>query len=71
MDELERRTKAYRERFGASPAGWSDLVRAGLLRGVPMDPNGVPYKLLPNGTVQVEDPSQYSYLEHHGQSPAR
>ena len=30
MDELERRTKAYRERFGQNPAGWSDLVRAGL-----------------------------------------
>jgi len=71
MDELERRTKAYRERFGMNPAGWSDLVRAGLLRGVPMDPNGVPYKLQPDGTVQVEDPSQYSYLEHHGQSPTR
>jgi tetratricopeptide (TPR) repeat protein len=71
MDELERRTKAYRERFGANPRDWSELVRAGLLRGVPMDPNGVPYKLLPNGTVQVEDPSQYSYLEHHGQSPAK
>jgi tetratricopeptide (TPR) repeat protein len=71
MAELERRTKAYRERFGANPSDWSDLVRAGLLRGVPMDPNGVPYKLLPDGAVQVEDPSQYSYLEHHGQSPAR
>jgi len=71
MDELERRAKLYRERFGANPAGWSDLVRGGLLRGVPMDPNGVPYKLLPDGTVQVEDPSQYSYLERHGQSPAR
>jgi hypothetical protein len=71
MDELERRTKAYRERFGTNPAGWSDLVRAGLLPGVPMDPNGVPYKLLPDGSVQVEDPSQYSYLERHGQSPAR
>ena len=71
MDELERRTKAYRERFGTNPAGWSDLVRAGLLPGVPMDPNGVPYKLLPDGSVQVEDPSQYSYLERHGQRPAR
>src|SRR5579864_5970332 len=71
MDELERRTKAYRERFRANPTDWSDLVRTGLLRGVPMDPNGVPYKLQPDGTVQVEDPSQYSYLEHHGQSPTR
>jgi hypothetical protein len=71
MDELERRTKVYRERFGANPADWSVLVRAGLLRGIPMDPNGVPYKLQPDGTVQVEDPSQYSFLERHGQSPTR
>ena len=71
MDELERRTKAYRERFGQNPTGWSELVRAGLLRGVPMDPNGVPYKLLPDGSVQVKDPSQYSYLERRGQRPAR
>jgi hypothetical protein len=71
IDELERRTKVYRDRFGTSPADWSDLVRAGLLRGVPMDPNGVPYKLKSDGTVQVEDPSQYSYLERHGQKPTK
>lgn len=71
MDELERRTKAYREHFGKDPTEWSDLVRAGLLVGIPMDPNGVPYKLRTDGTVQVEDPSQYSFLERHGQKPSR
>lgn len=66
MDELERRTQAYYERFKVYPEEWSDLVRAGLLRGVPVDPNGVPYKLRLDGTVQVEDPKQFPYLERHG-----
>jgi hypothetical protein len=29
------------------PASWSDMQRAGLLRGVPIDPTGVPYRLDP------------------------
>ena len=66
MDELERRTQAYYQRFKAYPEEWSEMVRAGLLRGVPMDPNGVPYKLRLDGTVQVEDPKQFPYLERHG-----
>jgi hypothetical protein len=67
LDELERRTKAYHERRGVYPEEWADLVRAGLLRGIPVDPNGVPYKLRLDGTVQVEDPRQFPYLERHGQ----
>jgi tetratricopeptide (TPR) repeat protein len=66
MDELERRAQAYYERFKVYPEEWSDLVRAGLLRGIPVDPNGVPYKLRLDGTVQVEDPKQLPYLERHG-----
>jgi hypothetical protein len=67
LDELERRTKAYYEQRSAYPEEWSDLIRAGLLRGVPVDPNGKPYKLRLDGTVQVEDPKQFIYLERHGQ----
>jgi tetratricopeptide (TPR) repeat protein len=66
MDELERRTQAYHERVGAYPEEWSDLVRAGLMSGVPMDPKGTPYKLRLDGTVQVEDPKQFPFLERHG-----
>lgn len=71
MDELERRIKAYREHVGKNPTDWSDLIRAGFLLGIPTDPNGVPYKLTPDGTVQVADPKQFPFLDHHGQSPAR
>jgi hypothetical protein len=66
LDELERRTKAYYERRGAYPEEWTDLINAGLLRGVPVDPNGVPYRLRLDGTVQVADAKKFIYLERHG-----
>jgi hypothetical protein len=66
LDELERRTKTYYERHGVYPEEWSDLVREGLLRGVPADPNDIPYKLRLDGTVQVADAKKYIYLERHG-----
>jgi hypothetical protein len=66
LDELERRTKAYYDRRGAYPEEWSDLIKAGFLRGVPVDPNGVPYLLRLDGTVQVADAKKFIYLERHG-----
>jgi len=66
MDEIERRTHAYYERFGKFPEQWPDLVRAGLLRGVPLDPKGNTYRLRLDGTVRVEDPKQFPFLERHG-----
>ena len=65
MDELEKRTQAYQQKFGRYPEEWSDLVRAGLLRGVPVDPKGTPYKLRLDGTVRVADPKQFPYVERH------
>jgi tetratricopeptide (TPR) repeat protein len=65
MDELERRTHAYQERFGRVPEQWADLIRAGLLRGIPRDPEGNAYKLRLDGTVQVENPRQFPFLERH------
>jgi len=60
--ELERRIQSYKERTGAMPTRWSDLVSAGLLPGVPLDPSGAPFKLMPGGAVQVEDPAQFPFL---------
>jgi tetratricopeptide (TPR) repeat protein len=57
--QLERLTKAYEERFGDPPPTWDDVVRAGLLRGVPLDPAGKPYVLNPwwgDVTVSEESP---------------
>ena len=65
LTELEKRTQAYYQRRGAYPEEWSDMIREGLLQGIPADPNGNPYKLRLDGTVQVQDPKQFPYLEGH------
>ncbi len=62
IEELEQRVKIYRERTGALPSRWLDMVRAGVLPGLPQDPNGARIKLLPDGTVAVQDPSKYRFL---------
>jgi len=70
LNELERRTKAYFDRHNTYPEEWSDLVRDGLLRGVPVDPNGKPYELRLDGTVRVQNPKDFPFLERH-KSPAK
>lgn len=63
IEQLEQRVKIYRERTGALPSRWLDMVRAGMLPGLPQDPNGAEYKLLPDGTVDVQDPAKYRFLD--------
>jgi hypothetical protein len=60
--ELDRRVNAYHDRTGTYPVKWEDLIRAGLLQGIPADPHGDPYKLLLNGVIGVHDPKQFPYL---------
>jgi hypothetical protein len=62
LRELQRRVNLYRQRVGRLPANWSELEQAALLRGTPRDPNGEPYKLNADGTVEVRDSSKYPYL---------
>lgn len=59
MDELnlDDLVAAYRQRFGHNPAGMQDLVLAGLLRGVPVDPSGAPYVLGPDGRSKLNPKS--------------
>lgn len=52
MDRLRQMVDAYRQRRGALPSGWVDLVRAGYLRALPADPTGTPY-VLQNGAVML------------------
>ncbi len=40
---LEFFIERYKRRTGKAPADYQDLVRAGLLRQLPLDPTGVPY----------------------------
>jgi hypothetical protein len=62
MEDLEGRIRAYQQRTGGRPSSWSDLMRAGLLRGVPLDPTGSPYRITPEGVIQVADPGKFRFL---------
>jgi len=62
IDALARVVNEYRRRAGQPPAGWPALVRAGMLRGVPLDPSGTPYELAPGGAVTLSRASPLSPL---------
>ena len=66
MDEtvpkLEALVKAFHDRTGQQPASFLPLVQAGFLHGIPLDPLGHPYKLFPDGHVEVQDPESWSFI---------
>ena len=62
IPELERRVATYRQTTGHSPSSWYELIRAGIVPGIPQDPTGKPYKLMPDGTVQVENPDALPFI---------
>ena len=62
ISELDRRIVEFLRRKGRLPVNWGEMMDAGLLGRVPIDPAGHPYKLMPDGTVQVEDPDSLPYI---------
>jgi len=47
IDELQRRLAEFSKRTGQAARSWDQLIAAGLLRDVPRDPSGTPYRLDP------------------------
>ena len=62
VDYLEALVKEYRENLGHLPADWSEMISAGYLEKLPADPRGNPYKLMPDGSVQLRDPSSFPFV---------
>jgi len=59
IDRLEAAVHAYDRTVGPVRLTWDLLVRAGVFRGVPLDPTGVPYDLDPiRGRVTVSPRSE-------------
>jgi hypothetical protein len=56
IDEVQRLVDEYMKRTGQTP-DWSALVRARVLRGIPLDPTGMPYELTRDGRVQLSPQS--------------
>lgn len=45
IDRLNDVVWRYKSRVGHMPRSWQELVHAGVLRGIPLDPSGVPFEI--------------------------
>ncbi len=64
LDALRGLIERFTARAGRPPSSWDDLVRAGLLRAVPVDPQEVPY-VLQNGAPALSPASSLLPLPGH------
>jgi tetratricopeptide (TPR) repeat protein len=60
---LEKLVSRYRDKTGHLPQSFSDLEAANLMRGTPIDPLGHPYKLMPDGHVEVRTPDDLPFIQ--------
>jgi tetratricopeptide (TPR) repeat protein len=60
---LEGLVSQYKQVTGKTPASLEELVSAHYLKFTPIDPAGHAYKLMPDGTVQVEFPDDIPFIE--------
>jgi hypothetical protein len=60
---LEALVSHYRDKTGHRPQSFSDLTAANMLRGIPVDPLGHTYKLMPDGHVEVRVPDDLPFIE--------
>jgi hypothetical protein len=47
IDALRQIIERFKASTGGPPRAWPDLIRVGLLNGVPLDPRGFAYELNP------------------------
>ena len=63
VTNLEALTAATSSRPAAFPSSFSELEAAGMLRGIARDPLGQPYKLMPDGRVELRTPDDFPFIE--------
>jgi tetratricopeptide (TPR) repeat protein len=59
---LEKLVDRYRAQNRRVPAKFAQLVSAGMLPGIPLDPTGKPYKLTPEGRIEVAQPDEIPFI---------
>ena len=60
---LEGLVAQYKQMTGKTPGSFAELVAAKYLKFVPLDPVGHPYKLMPDGHVEVAVPDDIPFIE--------
>jgi hypothetical protein len=58
LEVLNARLAAFHEHEKRLPRSWREMVQAGLVRAVPQDPSGLPYRLAPEGRVTLAPESK-------------
>jgi hypothetical protein len=58
---LRDRVDEFTKENGHLPSGWAELISAGMLRRVPVDPKNNPYRLV-EGRVQVAQPDLFPFI---------
>jgi len=59
---LETLVARYRETTGHPPASFAEMNAAEWLHGIPVDPLGHPYKLTPDGHVELAVPDDFPFV---------
>jgi len=62
VSALNAMISRYENQTGLTPHSFAELAQAGVLRGVPLDPLGQPYKLASDGSVEVSDPDDLPFI---------
>ncbi|MGA8214720.1 MAG: tetratricopeptide repeat protein [Candidatus Sulfotelmatobacter sp.] len=61
VEHLQEAVTRFGERTGRLPTSMAELVAAEGLAGTPVDPDGHPYKLTPEGRIEVRVPDDFSF----------
>jgi tetratricopeptide (TPR) repeat protein len=61
VQHLQKAVTRFGERTGRLPTSLAELAAAEHLPGIPVDPDGNPYKLTPDGRVEVRNPDDFSF----------
>ena len=62
VTNLQAAVTRFGERTGRLPLSMSELCAAEHLPGVPVDPDGHPYKMTPEGRILVEHPENFPFI---------
>jgi hypothetical protein len=70
IDIVQGFVKRYRDSLGALPTSWDEMIRARIIRDIPRDPTGVPFRLDPStGAVTLEPESPLNPLPTATEQP--
>jgi len=61
VEHLQQAVTHFGERTGRLPASMAELIAAEGIHGTPVDPDGHPYKLTPEGRVQLRVPDDFPF----------